>query len=213
MTNTEKKQPCKRRQRFSKSALSAICLALVLFCGIGGTLAYIVTKTDSIKNIFTAAKVDNTVEESYDGTIKSSITVKNTGDTAVYVRVKLISYRINDDGEAIGGAAVIPEFTLGEDWIKMGECYYYTKPLLNINDSTSDLLGTDIELTTYSDADGGKQVIEVMSEAIQAEPKKAVEDAWGKTVADQLQSVSSTSSLTADESTTSLDADTNITIE
>ena len=213
MTNIEKKQMSKRDSLFSKSALSAVCLALILFCGIGGTLAYIVTETVPIKNIFTAAKVENEVEESFDGTKKSSITVKNTGDTAVYVRVKLISYRINNDGDAIGGAAVIPEFTLGEDWIKTDGCYYYTKPLLNPDDITTDLLETDIVLTDYSDADGGKQVIEVMSEAIQAEPKEAVEAAWGEAVADQLEAVSSASSLTADESTASSDEDTTITIE
>ena len=32
---------------------------------------------------------------------------------------------------------------------------------------------------TYNDADGGKQVIEVMAEAIQSVPEDAVKAAWG----------------------------------
>lgn len=35
---------------------------------------------------------------------------------------------------------------------------------------------------SYTDADGGKQVIEVMAEAIQAEPARAVGEAWGVTI-------------------------------
>ena len=34
----------------------------------------------------------------------------------------------------------------------------------------------------YDDADGGKQVIEVMAEAIQSEPAEAVGEAWGVTI-------------------------------
>lgn len=193
MTNVEKKKSNRKKIMFSKSALIVICLAVVLCCGIGGTLAYIVTQTRSIKNMFTAAKVDQNIEESYDGTIKSSITVTNMGDTGVYVRVKLISYRVDKSGATIGGKTEISKFTLGNDWVKIGECYYYKKPLLKNADVTSNLLGTSIELKDYSsddkDADGGKQVIEVLSEAIQAEPKEAVTDAWGPAVANQLEDV------------------------
>ena len=37
---------------------------------------------------------------------------------------------------------------------------------------------------SYDDADGGKQVIEVMAEAIQSQPARAVQQAWGVTVSD-----------------------------
>ena len=42
-----------------------------------------------------------------------------------------------------------------------------------------------IDLTgSYNDADGGKQVIEVMAEAIQSGPAKAVGGAWGVTISE-----------------------------
>ena len=34
-------------------------------------------------------------------------------------------------------------------------------------------------MSSYEDADGGKQAIDVMAEAIQSEPEKAVGEAWG----------------------------------
>ena len=73
--------------------------------------------------------------------------------------------------------ATIPSFTLGKDWVKHGEYYYYTKPVAP-NDSTGDLLGTSITLQEYTDADGGKQAIDVMAEAIQSTPASAVTSAW-----------------------------------
>ena len=42
------------------------------------------------------------------------------------------------------------------------------------------LIGTSgITLSEYTDVDGGKQVIEVMAEAIQSQPDDAVRQAWG----------------------------------
>lgn len=171
----------KKRNMLSKSALSAICFLLILFCGIGGTLAFIVAKTDSITNVFTTAKVNLDVQESFDGTVKSEIVVNNKGDAQIYVRVKLITYRVDENGNPIGGEATIPTFTLGSNWKLIGNCYYYLAPL-GTGESTSDLLATSIELKEYDDANGGKQVVEVLSEAIQANPLDAVEEAWGADV-------------------------------
>lgn len=45
------------------------------------------------------------------------------------------------------------------------------------------LIGEDgIELSSYTDADGGKQVIEVMAEAIQSSPAEAVGESWNVTI-------------------------------
>ena len=70
-------------KHFSKMLISAICLMLLLCFGIGGTLAYLADKTESIKNTFTAAEVEDEVKESFDGTQKTSIIVGNTGDVEV----------------------------------------------------------------------------------------------------------------------------------
>ncbi len=200
MSNSDMKQNSRKKKIISRAALTAICLVFLLFCGIGGTLAFLIDSTGPIKNIFTAATVKNEVDETFDGTEKSAIAVENTGDTPVYVRVKLISYRIKVDKDGVetivGGASEIPPFNLESNWFYdlTTNCYYYKKALEKKGDKTSDLLDSSIELQNYED--GSKQVIEVLSEAIQAVPKKAVIEAWGLAVAEQLEPVETISEIT-----------------
>lgn len=171
-----------------KSKILTLLLAVLIVTTftVGGSLAYIVTHTDSIKNVFNPSTVTTTVTEEFDGTYKSNIVVTNTGDTKAYVRVKLVTYRVNDNGSPIGGTATIPNFELGNNWVEHDGCYYYTKPV-DAKKFTPSLVadGDSITLQKYTDADGGKQVIEVMAEAIQAGQNaptdcgQAVKDAWG----------------------------------
>lgn len=183
-----------------KLSIAVVCLTLVLFCGIGGTLAYIVTNTDPLTNVFQKTEVTCEVLENFEGKTKRNVNVQNTGDIDAYIRVKLISYRVNSDGDHIGGKAEIPTFTPGEGWIYDKGYYYYTKPVAPEAMPEVDLIGDDgITLKEYAldytetsrDVDGGKQVIEVMAEAIQSKPMTAVKDAWGDAIASQLQPTSS----------------------
>ncbi len=176
-----------KRSKHTFSAAMTLCVSLLLLvsCVVGGVLAYLFTQTDSITNTFTPAKTSVKVEESFDGAMKSGVTVKNTGDIPVYVRIKLVTYRVNDVEQHIGGAAEIPTFTPGIGWVENGGFYYYTSPIAAGGSPASPLIGSPgITLQKYTDADGGKQVIEVMAEAIQAlgvdaSGKKAVVLAWG----------------------------------
>ena len=43
---------------------------------------------------------------------------------------------------------------------------------------TGNLLAGALPLRAYTDADGGRQVIEVVAEAVQAVPEQAAEQAW-----------------------------------
>ena len=89
-----------------------------------------------------------------------------------------MSYRTNGQGQRIGGAAPLDEFTPGTGWVKNGDYYYYTLPV-GPGKSTEILVKT-ITLKTYNDADGGYQSIDVIAEAIQSTPVQAVKDAWGQ---------------------------------
>ena len=147
-------------------------------------MAYLLTKTDPVVNTFTPSKVTCKVTESFDGTTKSNVNVQNTGDTTAYIRVKLVTYRVNSNGQHIGGTATIPAFFLGKNWVEFGDYYYYTSPVEPGKSPETYMTGdSNIKLTkSYSDADGGKQVIEVMAEAIQSSPAKAVGESWGVTI-------------------------------
>ena len=168
----------------AKRSLVLVVSVLVLLLAVaGGTLAWLTAQTDGVVNTFTPAQVSCEVTENFDGTTKSNVNVENTSNIPAYIRVKLVTYRVNEDGQHIGGTAEIPEFTPGAGWVKDGEYYYYTLPVAAGGAPAADLISS-INLTgSYNDADGGKQVIEVMAEAIQSVPDTAVQDAWGVTIA------------------------------
>ena len=166
-----------------KFVLAVIALCLV---SAGGTVAWITAKSGTVNNQFSVASTTVEVNEDFDGTYKKNVTVKNTGDVPVYVRIKLVTYRVNGSGDHIGGTADIPTFEIGNNgWFKQGDFYYYSKPVQPTGKPEKPLIGDlGITLKKYDDADGGKQVIEVMAEGIQSSPADAVQSAWGVGVDD-----------------------------
>lgn len=165
-----------------KAGTLLISVLLLVAVVAGGTIAYLFTQTDAITNTFNPSHVSCEVTESFNGEVKSNVNVTNTSDIDAYIRVKLVTYRVNDSGQHIGGVASVPDFPLGEGWIQFGDYYYYTSPVKPGKEPTADLISAITLAESYDDADGGKQVIEVMAEAIQSVPAKAVCDAWGVTV-------------------------------
>ena len=171
--------PRRRKRRSKKTGTLLFSLVLLLTMMVGGTLAYLTIQTNPVVNQFTPSHVSCTVKEVFDGTTKRNVNVTNTSDIPAYIRVKLVSYRVNDDGKHIGGTADLPAFTLGAGWVKHGEYYYYTQPVAPGASPAANLTDSMTLTGAYSDADGGKQVIEVMAEAIQSVPTSAVVSAWG----------------------------------
>lgn len=170
-----------RPSRESKKSLTALIALILIIClAVGGTVAFIVTQTQAVKNTFTPADVKVDIQEDFDGSVKKNVNVKNTGDTDAYIRVKLVSNIQDNDGNVLR-AAPLGEISLNSDWIDGGDGCYYYKNVVEVGQSTSNLLaeGASIKLT-----DG--QVVEVLAEGIQAMPKQAVIDAWGQTIANRL---------------------------
>ncbi|WP_434309996.1 hypothetical protein [Hominifimenecus sp. rT4P-3] len=174
------------RRKTRKSGMLLISLLLLVLLTIGGTAAYLLAHTEPVVNQFTPSHVSCTVTEDFNGTRKSNVNVTNTGDTEAYIRVKLVTYRVNDELQHIGGMAEIPDFTLGTGWVKYGDYYYYTLPVEAGQSPEYPLIDTSgITLTgVYDDADGGKQVMEVIAEAIQSSPARAAGTAWGVSISE-----------------------------
>lgn len=165
-----------RKGRLNATIISVV---LILTLAVGGTIAFLSTKTDPVVNTFNPSQVTCSVEENFDGTTKTNVNVENTGDIPAFIRVKLVTYRTNDQGQHIGGTASLPAFTLGAGWVKCGDYYYYTCPVAP-GATPAYSLAEVIKLTeNYTDVDGGHQSIDVIAEAIQAGPEAAVKAAWG----------------------------------
>ena len=165
--------------RTAKSSALIIALALILVLAVGGTVAYIFTQTDPVINTFTPTEAKITVDEETSNNQKTSITVvNNSTGVPVYIRVALIANMIDKD-ENVTGAASVPTFTPGDNWIEGSDGYYYYTKAVPVGGSTGNLLKSPMTLSE------NMQVV-VLADAIQAMPKQAVIDAWGQTIADQL---------------------------
>ena len=173
-----------KKHILNKIQLLILSLLVVTTVTVGGTVAYLTTKSDSVVNTFEPSHVSCTVTEDFkDGKTKKDINVTNDSDINAYIRVKLVSYRVNSKGERIGGTTDIPRLEWGNNWVHHTDgYYYYTLPVEPHGHPATNLNQNDITLIEYTDVDGGKQVIEVMAEAIQSEPDAAVGEAWGVTI-------------------------------
>lgn len=171
-------------------------LVLCVITAVGGTVAFMFKKAQK-RNTFQVAQVNCEVHEKMDeteqkdpgnstGNIKSDICVKNTGNIDEFIRIRLVSYYVDNNGNIAGRASSnYPELKLKDGWIAGKEHTYYYKEPVKANASTN-ILCDPITLGTKTLADGTevKQVIEVFAEAIQADPNTAVKEAWDVTVTD-----------------------------
>ena len=161
------------------------CSLLLTLSLLGTVVAYMFKQTDSVANDLMPAYVDCEVVETFDGSTKSSITVKNTSNIDAYLRVRLVTYWVNDNGEIMPKASESITVDLAEGWIKgSGNTYYYTSPV-KPEASTPDLLKDNAVLALARDESTGyRQVVEVFAEAIQSKPASAVTSSWGVTLTD-----------------------------
>lgn len=170
-----------KKRKFIRDILIAFLLVTVAVCGT--VIAYMFKKTEYIENRFTPAQVTCKVEETFDSATdkKTSILVQNTGNIDAYLRVRLVTYWINEASEIVAEPSQMPSISYDtENWIEGSkDTYYYKIPVKPMN-FTAELLTAPIELGETPD--GYRQVVEVFAEAIQSEPVEAVEKSWGVSV-------------------------------
>jgi len=167
--------PSKRRKS-SKTLVLVIALALVLGLAIGGTIAYLIDKTNQVVNVFEPTDVSCRVQENLDGDLKTNVCVENTGSIDAYIRVVMVANYVNEDGYVCAdhAAPALPTVT-GEYWTKGADGYYYYSGRV-----APDAVTTDLFDSFKLKADDGCSVqLEIMASAIQADPIDAVKSAWG----------------------------------
>ncbi len=172
-------------QKISSYRKYIIGVAIVLCLSIGAymTISYL-TSDSSLENTFTIASVQPTVEETFENDVKSDVYVKNNGDIPVYIRAKIMIYYQDQNKNILGDIPVVnTDYSivyptdLDEHWIQAKDGFYYYKSIVGIdeNGKTTNLIDKCTEL----DPDSNKHlVVDIITEAIQANPQEAVEDAW-----------------------------------
>ena len=185
---TRLQKPQKKRRRAAViAAAAAIALASV---AVAFMLRRAEAQSDFIPAAVTCAVHEkvNGVEvtgSAASGSVKSDITVENTGTTAAFLRVRLSACWVDAAGNITGAPSSLPEITPRQNWLDAGNgLYYYALPVEPGQSTTvlSDpmVLGTSISPTGAA----VYQQVTVLAEAVQALPEKAAREAWGVTVAD-----------------------------
>ena len=181
----------KRRIKLTKRNIRRItliaCLVLVLGIGVGGTVAYLYTNTQTVNNQFTPGRVTCEVVETFDNNIKSDVKVKNTGNTEAYIRATVIVNWVDADGNVCALTHDAPTITYTTDtkWTKNADGFWYYSDPVAPDAVTTKLI--DSAESVYQ-ADGCKLQIKVIASAIQAEGTGATANgpaAWGALPASQ----------------------------
>ena len=145
-------------------------------------------------NRFIPAEVSCAIREKLDnnevvgntavGSEKSDIRVENTGNVKEFIRLRLVSYYVDANGDIVGTvSSQYPTLSLKNGWIAgANHTYYY--PFPTNPGGMTEILCEPFSLGQMQLADGKTvyQVIEVIAEAVQAEPISAVQETWGVTV-------------------------------
>lgn len=165
-----------------KALILMVSLVAILAVSVGGVLAWLATSSGEVKNTFAPGKTNIEIEEKFENNVKSDVKVINKGNIPVYIRANLVFTWKDSAGNIIekpADATLTVDHGNG-DWVKGSDGFwYYTKPVAVKGSTTNIINKATIE---FPEGKGYKMDLEVMAQSIQAEPKDAVEGAWGVTV-------------------------------
>lgn len=184
----------KQLRRPKRLATLLVSLLLVLGVAVGGTVAFLSTRTDSKVNTFTPSEVTCAVTETFENNVKRRVAVQNTGDTTAFIRAAINVTWMKDaeagteyDAANQTVSAKVPvegkdySITLAQNtnWIKGADGYYYYQLPVAPLGSTGELIEECKLLDGASAPDGYHLSVEIVASAIQAGPEAAVKAAWG----------------------------------
>ena len=183
----------KHRPGRAKALLLIASLAVLLTVTVGSTAAWLVSKPAAVENDFVPGKVACQVLEDFgteSGTsVKRNVRVKNTGNTDAYIRVLLVFTWKDDAGNIFSNKPqegndyqiVMDDLT---NWIiqksDAGLYFYYKKPVAP-SAETGKLIDSLRQIAGVTGPENGKYKlsVDVLADAVQADPPQAVADSWG----------------------------------
>lgn len=182
MKNNEKHYSRRRR-------IMIIAAVLVLIVSAGSSVAFIMAKTGPLQNTFSPAEVSCRVDETFNGTSKSNVSIENTGDVNAYIRAEIVVTWQDGNGNVYGNKPASGDYnmTLGSGWSQGSDGYYYWPQAVAPDGNTGNLITSASEISGKAPT-GYHLCIEVLGSAIQSEgnesgsgsqPVQAIKAAWG----------------------------------
>lgn len=183
----------KHRPGRAKALLLIASLAVLLTVTVGSTAAWLVSKPAAVENDFVPGKVACQVLEKFGtesgASVKRNVRVKNTGNTDAYIRVLLVFTWKDDKGNIFSNKPqegkdyqiVMDDLT---DWIMQKSdagVYFYYKKRVAPEEETRNLIESLYQIATVTGPEKGKYKlsVDILADAVQADPPEAVADSWG----------------------------------
>ena len=171
----------KRKVILAASLLLAVCLT------VGITVAWLRADTASRQNTFTLAKVSCEVEETFDGTVKEDVSIRNTGTADAYIRAAIVVTWMKDgDDSDQTVSSVVPQLnkdytiqlTKNSGWIQLEDGYWYYTKSVPVGGSTAQLIDSCTLLDGAEAPEGYRLAVEIIASAIQSSRAKVAEENW-----------------------------------
>lgn len=198
----------KRRGRYSsgryripvRSLILLLTLVLLIGSGIGMTVGFLSTRTEPVQNDFTYGKVSCEVLETFDKEnnryIKRDVRIKNTGNTSAYIRVLLVfTWKDKDGNVYVNKPQINKDYQINPDLSKgwsiyqnsIGTFSYYYKYPVAAGEATPNLIDSLRQTPGVVGPENGKYAlsVEIVADAVQAEPADAVTNAWDGATVDE----------------------------
>ena len=182
----------KHRPGRAKALLLIASLAVLLTATVGSTAAWLVSKPAAVENNFVPGKVACEVLEDFGKDyVKRDVKVQNTGNTDAYIRVLLVFTWKDKEGnifsnkpqEGIDYQINMDNMNL-TDWIMQKSdagVYFYYKKRVAPEEETRNLIESLYQITDVTGPENGKYKlsVDILADAVQADPPEAVKDSWG----------------------------------
>jgi len=192
-----------RKKKITKSLTAMIALLMLAGACIGTSLAFLLDTSDDVQNTFEPAKVTTAVKETINGSTKSDVAIRNTGNTDAYIRAAVLVtwQKVDENGNVLvyGEKPTADDYSItwnvdtaddenddSKPWIKGADGFYYHKSAVAPNGTTDTLIASCTE-NANKVPNGYRLCVEIIGSGIQAkgvtdDGKAVVVEEWGVTL-------------------------------
>ena len=153
-----------KRMGRTKTFLVLAMVVVMLACTIGGTVAYLTTKTADVVNTFTPAKVTCAVDETFSGEKKENVKIENTGNTDAWIRATVVGNWVKD--KKIVAAWTDNIAYNMSDWAQGSDGYYYYNSTVSASGFTEKLF--DPYTAGEAPVEGAHLELTIVCQAVQS---------------------------------------------
>ena len=177
----------RKPKRSIKPFLIAFCVCILACAAVSGSLAWLISAPEPVVNEFTPGVVTIEVDEKFDSTTKSDVSIKNTGNVPAYIRVALVPAWVDDEGNIAAKPASLKlnddcNIAWGKDgsgyeadWFIGSDGFYYCKTVIEPGASTPILIKS---CTVKGEEHEYDFELQVIASAVQSLPTSTVETVW-----------------------------------